>query len=100
MTDEEKKAINIIKEFKDTGYASMTIRYNRDAKGVTRMIENSLKTILNLIEKQEKIIDKMIEHIVRVIINDDNACLLPFCDNEDNLEEKVKKYFYREVKDE
>lgn len=52
------------------------------------------------LEKKDKIIELMIKHLCNVIDNDDNASLLPFYDSDDNLEEKVKKYFERKAEDE
>lgn len=52
------------------------------------------------LEKKDKIIKLMIKHLCHVIDNDRDASLLPFYDSDDNLEEKVKKYFERKAEDE
>jgi hypothetical protein len=52
------------------------------------------------LEKKNKIIELMTKHLCDVIYSDDNASLLPFYNSDDNLEEKVKKYFERKAEDE
>jgi len=57
------------------------------------------QTILTHLTKQDKMIDIIIKHICDVIDNDDGACLLPFYNSDENLEEKVKQYFEKKVEE-
>jgi hypothetical protein len=61
--------------------------------------EEDIKTVLNHLTKQDKMIELLIKHICDVIDNDDGACLLPFYDSDENLEEKVKQYFENKVEE-
>ena len=90
-SDEEEEAIEQLRSWRDY------IIKNTDKVNKANDIEFYLRTALNLIQKQDKIIDKMAEHLADVIKNDDNASLLPFSDSEDNLEAKVKEYFKKVV---
>lgn len=58
----------------------------------------TIETILAELEKKDKTIELMIKHLCNVIDNDSDASLLPFYDSDDNLKEKVKQYFEREIK--
>ena len=58
MTDEEKKAIKILEEFKKTGFHMLSIKYDKDRVHTNKMVENSIETVLNLIQKQEEIIKR------------------------------------------
>ena len=59
MNNEEKKAIEILKEFKKTGYLTLQYKYNKDRLGCRVMLENTIETVLNLIEKQAKEIEDL-----------------------------------------
>ena len=54
MSDEEINAIEILQEFKKTGYLTLQYKYNKDRLGCRVMLENTIEIILNLIEKQQK----------------------------------------------
>ena len=58
MTDEEKKAIEILGEFKKNGFHLLNLKYESRVS-TTKHIENSIETILNLIEKQSKEIEEL-----------------------------------------
>lgn len=60
MTDEEKKAIEILGEFKKNGFHLLNLKYESRVS-TTKHIENSIETILNLIEKQSKEIEELKE---------------------------------------
>lgn len=62
--------------------------------------KTKIEKVLNELEKKDKIIKLMIKHLCNVIDNDSDASLLPFYDSDDDLEEKVKKYFERKAEDE
>lgn len=61
MSEEEKEAIEILKEFKETGFHTLRYKYNKDRLDCNVMIENTIETILNLIEKQQKEINELKE---------------------------------------
>lgn len=88
MNKEEKEAI---KHLIDMSNLSLI------GDGTVIVQNETIATILNLIQKQESIIDKMAEHLADIIINDDNASLLPFYDYQENLKEEVKEYFKKVV---
>ena len=62
-------------------------------------MKTAINVVLNHITKQEKIIELLIKHICDVIDNDDGACLLPFYNSDENLEEKVKQYFEKKAEE-
>lgn len=90
MNKEEKEAIEYFKS-----NLEMTKEMGK-RWGFEEEIKNN-EIVLNLIQKQEEIIDKMAEHLADIIKNDDNASLLPFYDYQENLKEEVKEYFKKEV---
>lgn len=72
MSEEEKKAIEVLKEFKKTGFHTLGYKYNKDRRGTVKLIENTLEKILNLIEKQQaEIEDKniLIKYYEKLISN-------------------------------
>ena len=58
MSDEEKKAIEILGEFKKNGFHLLNLKYESRVS-TTKHIENSIETVLNLIEKQSKEIEEL-----------------------------------------
>ena len=58
LSDEEKKAIEILGEFKKNGFHLLNLKYESRVS-TTKHIENSIETILNLIEKQSKEIEEL-----------------------------------------
>ena len=58
LSDEEKKAIEILGEFKKNGFHLLNLKYESRVS-TTKHIENSIETILNLIEKQQKEIERL-----------------------------------------
>lgn len=90
MNKEEKEAIDRLDFFNKTGYATFMIKYGLDRTAANATIERTIKTVLNLIQKQEKIIDKMAEIICRLdTFNNYNSW--------ENDIEQVKEYFKKEV---
>ena len=61
MSEEEKKAIEIIKEFRANGYSYVQIKYGTTRIETNTMIDRNLDILFNLIEKQEKEKEKYIE---------------------------------------
>lgn len=55
---EEKKAIEILQEFKKTGYHTLRLKYNEDRIHTNKLIERALETALNLIETQKAELEK------------------------------------------
>lgn len=58
MTKEEKKAIETMQKFRQTGFNTLYLKYN-DRVQTTRHIEIAIDTTLNLIEKQQ---NKLLEY--------------------------------------
>lgn len=54
MTKEQEEAIEILKEFKDKGYANLYIKYNGNRPKINLKIKNSIETILFMLEEKEK----------------------------------------------
>lgn len=105
MSEEEKEAIESLKKL-------VQLRKNKrgEIKHDTCIYSTKdLEIILNLIqkkqtkiEKQDKIINEMAEHIVSSAIVDDTVCAIKFCEiEEDCTHEKMlkctKQYFERKV---
>ena len=86
---ELEEVINKFNEIKE--------EYNR-FDGLREYVE-AMDFMLNHITKQEKMIDIIIKHICDIIDNDDNASLLPFYNSDDNIEEKVRKYFEKKAEE-
>ncbi len=84
MTEEEKFLVNKLKENKNS---------------YIRLNFVQVEFLVSLIQKQSKVIDEMVKHFADIIDNDDNASLLPFYNSDENIEEKVKQYFYRKVEE-
>ena len=61
MTDEEKKAVEDLKLFLD--------------KKENYLTDKELQIVLNLIQKQEKVIDKMVKHIDENTYIDEVDCV-------------------------
>lgn len=92
-SEEEKEAIEKLEFFKETGYATFIIKYDVDIITANGMIKRTIDTVLNLIQKQDKIIDKMAEQLAGLAIWNDNieeALIL-------GDKEEVKEYFKKEV---
>ena len=94
MIDEEKKAIENIKNDMKLLYGQHSMVSNED-----------LETLLQLLEKQEKVIDEMAGYlaIIRDCPNEDKGANLDCenrCNNTDEIyEECWKQYFYRKVEE-
>lgn len=58
LSDEEKKAIEILGEFKKNGFHLLNLKYESRVS-TTKHIENSIEIILELIEKQSKEIEEL-----------------------------------------
>lgn len=74
MSEEEWEAIEVLKEFRKTGFHTLNLKYN-DRVQTTRHIEITIDTILNLIEKQKKELenkDKIIGFMATAIDNYDS----------------------------
>ena len=56
---ELEEAIEILKEFKKTGYHTLMAKYNWDRIKANTMIEIVIETVLNHLTKQEKMIELM-----------------------------------------
>lgn len=54
-SEEEKEAIDRLDFFNKTGYATFMIKYGLDRTAANATIERTIKTVLNLIQKQSKI---------------------------------------------
>ena len=91
MSEEEKKAIEIIKGlyieeydwYEDSKYCT-----GHSGKAVT-IVENSLKTILNLIDNQQKEIEKL--NFENHMIKKWNEQLDTNCISKDKIREKIKE---------
>lgn len=81
MNKEEKEAIEQLKSWRDY------IIKNKDKVNKANDIEFYLRTVLNLIQKQDKIIDKMAEHIYK-------GCDF---DNRIKTKKQIIEYFKKEV---
>ena len=102
MNKEEKEAIEQLKSWRDY------IIKNKDKVNKANDIEFYLRTVLNLIQKQEKIIDKMTEdieeHMSEEVYNFLYICDKCKSNNEechgDYCTETIKEYFKKEVEKE
>ena len=86
-SEEEKEAIDRLDFFNKTGYATFMIKYGLDRTAANAIIERTIKIVLNLIQKQDKIIDKMAEHIYK-------GCDF---DNRIKTKEQIMEYFKKVV---
>lgn len=66
MNKEEKEAIEKLEFFKETGYATFMIKYDVDRTTANGMIKRTIETVLNLIQKQDKIIDNAIKEVEKI----------------------------------
>ena len=56
LSEEEKDAIKLLKEFKKNGYTSLLMcKYDGDRTKTNKILKKATKTVLNLIEKQQKV---------------------------------------------
>lgn len=84
MSDKEKKAVEIIKK-----------EITRPYKTPLEVYITDIKMLLHLIEKQEKVIDEMAEHLkflcggLEIVRDSLNI--------EDYSKEEIKQYFYRKA---
>lgn len=62
MTKEQEE-IEILKEFKDKGYAKLYIKYNGNRPEINLKIKNSIETVLSMLEEKNKVIDLMAEEL-------------------------------------
>jgi hypothetical protein len=83
MTDEENKAIDMLYNF-ITEHKLFNIKQADN-------LEDNIEKLLNLIEKQEKVIDYMVDRIEWLII------MLDFEHKDNFTKEDIKQYFYRKV---
>ena len=63
ISEEERKAIEILKEFRKTGYTTLMVKYYGDRIKTNTIIKMTIDTVLNLIETQNKMIELMAEDI-------------------------------------
>lgn len=104
-SEEEKEAIDKLEFFKETGYATFMIKYDVDRTTANGMIKRTIEIILNLIQKQDKIIDKMAEdieeHMSEEVYNFLYICDKCKSNNEechgDYCTETIKEYFKKVV---
>ena len=83
LSDEEKKTIEILGEFKKNGFHLLNLKYESRVS-TTKHIENSIETILNLIEKQSKEIEELKNaDLTTVYLNG-------FYDGEKKVKDKIK----------
>lgn len=113
LSEEEQKAIDINKmekkEIYNTAYEIGQIigKYgnNSQIKLFEAMLEDykiKNKKVFEQkaeIEKKDKIIYEMAEKFVEIVINDDDACLLPFSDYNVNKQDIIE-YFTNKVEEE
>lgn len=84
MTDEEKKAIEFLDELKSLKYTMYSCFWSRGQFEFNEDEKQKIDIVLNLIQKQEKVIDE----ILKSWKQDDIRSL-----------EELKQYFYRKVED-
>lgn len=89
MSEKEKEAILELKHF-----INMTA-YWKQEEYTNSEIDSYIKMVLNLIKKQEKIIDEMADNIFNII---DYGTFIEDIEDLEN-ETKVKQYFYRKVEE-
>jgi hypothetical protein len=93
MSEEEKKAIKNLQEVAEKGidiYEEINVMENEDA----------IRIVLNLIEKQEKVIDEMFLYIDEFTDIDEVDCEFQQLNNVkciDDCEKCMKEFFYRKV---
>lgn len=90
MNEEEKKATEELKK-------DLLIHECWEANNLDKIFKishlHSLRVVLNLIEKQEKVIDEM----AKVLAIPPNYPVMFKKNDEEKLKEDVKQYFYRKV---
>ncbi len=95
MIDWEKKAIEELKGY--ILFLQGQICSTLDKKEI-EIIEKELKSqksLLNLIEKQEKVIDYMVDRIEWLLKS--NGMILDFEHKDNFTKEDIKEYFYKKV---
>lgn len=63
----EQEAIEILKEFKEKGYANLYIKYNGNRSKINLKIKKSIKNVLSMLEEKDKQIDLMSEQLTTPI---------------------------------
>ncbi len=98
--NEEEKAIKILQEFKKTGFHTLSLKYDTDRIHTNKLIENSIDTVLNLIDKQNKVIDEMAKRLEdeELYVNVNGICLYGEDCHED-CKDCIKQYFIRKVEE-
>lgn len=98
MTEEEKKAIEFFNA--DVEYLEEGLK-NPNYIGRFITIQDKeveyLKIVLNLIEKQEKVMDYMVDRIEWLMKS--NGIMLDFEHKDNFTKEDIKEYFYRKVEE-
>lgn len=79
-----EEAIEILKEFKNTGYHTLMAKYNWDRIKANTMIEIAIETVLNHLTKQEKMIESAKDRIEYYLMG--NSKLDDFYEREKELE--------------
>ena len=107
MNEDEKKAIKYFYNLRSTiDESNMLFDEDINIKCGKEMIKQ-ITTFLNLLEKKDKIIDEMAEHIVSSAIVDDTVCAIK-CDCETDILEDcthkkmldcTKQYFEKKVEE-
>lgn len=105
MTEEEKKAIEILKKWVCDVHSKFC---KIGAVGIPDKEWYATETVLNLIQKQDReinklnnVIDRLLRDIYECIQNDDNATILSIKDYGDyntfeQIKDKYKEYFMKE----
>lgn len=96
LSEVEKEAIELLKEFKKNGFHLLNFKYESRVR-TTKIIENSIETVFNLIEKQQKELDKKDKIINLMVEHIEKGCDF---DSRIQTKQQILDYFTKEVEEE
>lgn len=105
ISEEEKDAIKLLKEFKKNGYTSLLMcKYDGDRTKTNKILKKATKTVLNLIETQQKVAnlqEKTIQLMAEDIKVADDCINSEFNDSEfsDYNVQEIIEYFRNKAKE-
>ena len=115
LSEEEKDAIKLLKEFKKNGYTSLLMcKYDGDRTKTNKILKKATKTVLNLIEKQQKVANlqektiQLMAEQFEIMKDKEEAidCFIPReysdiddCVKKDSCQECIIEYFRNKAKE-
>ncbi len=97
---ELEEAIKILKEFKETGYHTISIKYKWDRIKANTMIELAIEVILNHLTKQDKMIELMSRFIDTELSSEHLSKVLKIeVKPLETYREDIKQYFEKKAEE-